>query len=159
MLTALTSQILVSCHLQHLFFQDKHTGGRVWPTAYTILNLCALYNGPYSTMTSYVRRVVKSVRYLEYPHGGMCKTATELWKRTAKSDSSWESIKIIMLSDLVCIGFKEVTKTYDFTLAYHHTISYIYILCLYQYLEPFLIYLHYSPSKHQQPTCQLLNRQ
>ena len=33
------------------------------------------------------------------------------------------------------------------------------LLCLYRYLEPFLIYLRYRPSKHDQPTRQLLNRQ
>ena len=63
-----------------------------------------------------------------------------------------------MLSDLVCVGLKEVMKTYDFTLAYHHTIIII-LLCLYRYLEPFLIYLRYRPSKHDRPTRQLLNRQ
>ena len=37
--------------------------------------------------------------------------------------------------------------------------SYDILLCLYHYLEPFLIYLRYRPSKHEQPTRQLLNRQ
>ena len=37
--------------------------------------------------------------------------------------------------------------------------SYDIVLCLYHYLEPYLIYLRYRPSKHEQPTRQLLNRQ
>ena len=45
---------------------------------------------------------------------------------------------------------------------WHQThLLYLYniLLCLYHYLEPFLIYLRYRPSKHAQPTCQLLNCQ
>ena len=37
--------------------------------------------------------------------------------------------------------------------------SYNIVLCLYYYLEHYLIYLCYRPSKHEQSTRQLLNRQ
>ena len=37
--------------------------------------------------------------------------------------------------------------------------SYNIVLCLYHYLEHYLIYLCYRPSKHEQPTRQLLNHQ
>ena len=37
--------------------------------------------------------------------------------------------------------------------------SYDIVLCLYHYLEPYLIYFRYRPSKHEQPTRKLLNCQ
>lgn len=38
-------------------------------------------------------------------------------------------------------------------------LSYGILLCLYQYLEPLLPYLRYQPSKHSEPTRQVIIRQ
>ena len=65
----------------------------------------------------------------------------------------------IKISRVERFGIKRFQGSDDDIRFYTGLPSYNIVLCLYYYLEYYLIYLCYRLSKHEQPTRQLLNRQ
>ena len=61
------------------------------------------------------------------------------------------------------IWYRAIPRSDNDTRFYTGLPSYNIVLCLYHHLEPYLIYmymyLHYRPSRHGQPTRQLINCQ
>jgi hypothetical protein len=70
-----------------------------------------------------------------------------------------QELESIKLSRVERFGISRFQGSDDDIRFYTGLPSYDILLCLYRYLEPFLIYLCYCPSKHEQPTRQLLNHQ